>query len=51
MLGEITWRNVSGGEYYINGVKICPGDGCPWDDEGELKPEWEGKTYRDIPLD
>lgn len=53
MIGKIEWRSIrsNAGEYYINGVQICPGDGCPFDDEGELKPEWEGKTYRDIPLD
>ena len=57
MIGEVSWRYFRGyaargsSEYYINGVQICPGDGCPYDDEGWLKPEWEGKTYRDIPLD
>ena len=57
MIGEVRWRHFrgydggSGSEYYINGIQICPGDGCPYYDKGWLKPEWVGKTYRDIPLD
>ncbi|MEP4148731.1 MAG: hypothetical protein ABJL54_16050 [Halioglobus sp.] len=47
--GEIVWARVSHtGEYRVHGKQICPSENCPWDGEGELKPEWEGKSYRDL---
>jgi len=46
-IGEIVWRRVTDGEeYFVKGRKVCPSDDCPWDEEGELKSEYEGKDYR-----
>ena len=50
MIGIIEFRSIGGPnqEYYLYGNKICPGSDCPFDDEGNLKPENEGKTYLDF---
>ena len=46
-IGEVQWRQYfDGAEYIVKGRKICPSDDCPWDEEGELKPEYEEKDYR-----
>jgi len=50
-LGTVTWRSLDkkNGEYFVGGRKICPGDNCPFNPQtGELKPEYEGKSYRDF---
>ncbi len=48
-LGDVTWRRTDDmSKYVINGKVICPSEYCPWDDEGNLKPEYEGKSYRDL---
>ena len=47
MIGEVVWRRESlSGEYIVKGRTVCPSDDCPWDEEGELKPEYEGENYR-----
>jgi len=47
VIGEVEWRQESlHGEYIVKGRKVCPSDDCPWDEEGELKPGYEGKDYR-----
>ena len=49
IVGDVRWRvtdDVS--QYVIRGKVICPGDGCPWNGEGNLKPKFEGKSYRDF---
>ncbi|MEP5568106.1 MAG: hypothetical protein ABJN62_09760 [Halioglobus sp.] len=47
--GEVEWRShgSSTGLYKVFGKQICPSESCPWDEEG-IKPEWEGKSYRDL---
>jgi hypothetical protein len=45
MVGQIEWRSIPGGEYKIRGVRICPGERCPWSDDEQLKPEYQGKDY------
>ena len=48
-IGNVEWRATSDiSQYIINGKVICPGENCPWDDEGNLKLEYEGKSYRDF---
>lgn len=49
-LGEVEWRNLGGqGEYFIRGKRVCPGENCPFDSAtGDLKPEYQGKSYRDL---
>ena len=48
-VGDVTWRATDDiSKYVINGKVICPSENCPWDDEGNLKPEYEGKSYRDF---
>ena len=46
MIGEVQWRPIANGQYFIKGKQICPSDNCPWDDEGNLKPEYEDKDYK-----
>jgi hypothetical protein len=47
MIGRVNWRTGNGvSEYVVQGRVVCPSDDCPWDDEGELKPEYEDKDYR-----
>ncbi|MDD9973227.1 MAG: hypothetical protein OXU27_04440 [Candidatus Poribacteria bacterium] len=58
MVGDVKWGvgyddqvpfgEVDISEYVVNGKVICPSENCPWDDEGNLKPEYEGKSYRDF---
>lgn len=46
-IGEIVWRSVTDSEeYFVKGRKVCPSDDCPWDEDGELKIEYEEKDYR-----
>ena len=46
-IGLVEWRNWRDtGEYIVKGKIVCPSDDCPWDEEGELKPEYEEKDYR-----
>ena len=48
-VGDVKWRATGDiSQYVINGKVICPSQNCPWDDEGNLKPEYEGKSYRDF---
>ena len=52
MVGQISWRmasDVAGrtNEYIVNGQIFCPGLNCPLKN-GELKPEWENKSVRDL---
>jgi hypothetical protein len=48
-IGEIVWSRVTDSEeYFVKGRKVCPSDDCPWDEEGELKSEYEGKDYREF---
>ena len=42
-------NNYRAGDYFINGVKICPSPQCPWENDGKtIKPKYEGKSYRDF---
>lgn len=50
-IGGMSWGASDGNdahEYYVNGKQYCPGGGCPWGEGGELKSEFEGKSYRDL---
>jgi len=49
-IGAVKWAQVLGkGEYFIRGKRVCPGENCPFDSEtGEVKPEYQGKSYRDL---
>jgi hypothetical protein len=47
LIGKVEWREA-GGEYFVRGKQICPGDDCPWDESGALKLGYEDKTYRDF---
>ena len=48
-VGDVTWRaTVDISKYVINGKVVCPSENCPWGDEGNLKPEYEGNSYRDF---
>ena len=46
-IGE-SWGHIRRGEYFVKGRPICPGEACPWDDEGNLKAENEEGSYRDF---
>ena len=35
------WGHCPNGDYFIEGSHICPGEECPWDDEGDLKKGYE----------
>lgn len=46
-IGKVTWRSwENGGEYIVRGRKICPGDDCPWEEDGKLIPNYEARDYR-----
>ena len=48
-IGDVKWRSTGDiSQYIVNGKIICPGENCPWDDEGNIKPEYEGKNYKDF---
>ena len=47
-IGTGNWRNYRNGDYFVKGQQVCPSDACPWDDEGELKPEFQGSNYMDF---
>ena len=52
MIGKIFWGSAMGNanhvnEYIVNGEVFCPGLKCPYK-SGELKPEWENKSVRDL---
>lgn len=47
-MGDVIWRHIDQGQYFIRGKQICPGGDCPWSDEGELKSEYEDKSYKDF---
>ena len=48
-VGDVAWgATVDISKYVVNAKVICPSENCPWDDEGNLKPEYEGKSYRDF---
>ncbi|MDE0513010.1 MAG: hypothetical protein OXI88_14625 [Gammaproteobacteria bacterium] len=48
-VGDVAWRStIDVSKYVVNGKVICPSENCPWDDEGNLKPEYEGKSYGDF---
>lgn len=49
-MSEVTWKNLGGqGEYFVRGRQICPGKKCPFDaGTGEIKPEYQGMSYRDF---
>jgi len=34
--------------YFVQGRQLCPGEACPWDNETNLKPEYEKSSYRDF---
>ena len=44
MMGEVTWR-ASSGKYVIKGTVVCPGTECPFDDEGDVKEDFEDRDY------
>lgn len=48
-LGAVEWRSFGKdtAEYLVKGVPVCPGEKCPWDEDG-LKPEYENASYRDF---
>jgi hypothetical protein len=46
-IGE-QWGHSPKGDYFIQGSQVCPGTACPWDDEGDLKKEYEKGSYRDF---
>jgi hypothetical protein len=50
MIGEITTRGSHGGnsEYIVNGIKLCPGAKCPFEQNGELKTKFSGKKIHQI---
>jgi hypothetical protein len=48
VIGSGNWRNYRNGDYFVRGQQVCPGDACPWDDEGNIKPEFQGFNYRDF---
>ena len=52
MIGKVEWRSgVAGAAYFVDGKQFCPVADCPFDAEGESKPEYKGKSYKDLPLD
>ena len=44
-LGPIEASYFEGGEYFVNGQQLCPGEACPWSDDGTLKPGNEDLDY------
>lgn len=48
VIGPGNWRNYRNGDYVVRGQQVCPSDACPWDDEGEIKPEFQGSNYREF---
>ena len=42
------WGRYSQGGYFVKGQQVCPGESCPWDDDGDLKPEYEKGSPRDL---
>jgi tetratricopeptide (TPR) repeat protein len=48
-LGHDNWfYSGKWAHYYINGRQVCPGEACPWDDEDNLKPEYQNASYKDF---
>jgi hypothetical protein len=46
MMGEVQYRGISGGSYFVKDRQFCPSKNCPYDQEGNKKPEFEDKDYR-----
>lgn len=48
-VGEVKWRKTPDvSEYHVKGKTVCPSEHCPFDSEGKVKPEYEGKSYKDF---
>ncbi|MDA9219072.1 hypothetical protein N9O62_04555 [Burkholderiaceae bacterium] len=47
MIGNVQWRGRKRGaaEYVIGGKVICPGNNCPYDSKGNLKPQFKDKDF------
>ena len=49
MIGEVEWRSLKdNGEYFVRGKQVCPSPDCPFGEDGNPKPEYEDKSYRDF---
>jgi hypothetical protein len=48
-VGRVLWRKTQDvSEYYVKGKAICPGENCPFNAEGEVKPEYKEKSFKDF---
>ena len=45
MIGNVKYRQLDG-EYFVNGFQFCPSPNCPYDQAGNVKPEFKDKDYR-----
>ena len=49
MIGEIEWRSLNNsGEYFVRGKQVCPSPDCPFGEDGEVKPHYKDKSYKDF---
>jgi hypothetical protein len=46
VMGEVQYRAISDGSYFVKDRQFCPSENCPYDEEGNMKPEFKGKDYR-----
>lgn len=46
MMGEVQYRAIVGGSYFVKDRQFCPSKNCPFDEEGNTKPEFKDKDYR-----
>ena len=46
MMGEVQYRSIPGGSYFVKDRQFCPSKNCPYDEEGKAKPEFKDKDYR-----
>ena len=45
-MGKVQYRQISGGSYFVKDRQFCPSKNCPFDEEGNKKPEFKDKDYR-----
>lgn len=49
MIGEVRWRSGNGVvEYFVRGKQVCPSPDCPFGEDGEVKPQYKDKSYKDF---
>jgi hypothetical protein len=49
MIGRVRWRSLGDtGEYFVRGKQVCPSPDCPFGEDGEVKPQYKDKSYKDF---